>query len=220
MEGRVSAVLLAAGSSKRMGQLKQLLPLKGKPIIRHSLDALLSAGLDDIVVVLGERNPDLINIVGGLPVRVVFNTVPGSDMAESLRTGLRSVDCSSTGILISLADHPMASSATIQVLVSLHHQKPDRILVPRYEMRKGHPVLLPSILLKDIHKGGTLRDVIGKYPERIRPVEVEDRGVVLDIDTMEDYENLLNLAPHESKPGPARPSGLSFQRSARKDILP
>ena len=191
MPHQVSAILLAAGSSRRTGRLKQLLPLKGKPIIRHSLDALLASGIGDIVVVLRSGDPDTIRVVNRLPVYIVFNPIQESDMAGSLRTGLRGVDKSSIGVLVSLADQPLVSAETIKLLAARHCQEPDRIFIPRYETKKGHPVLLPKSLLEDIYSGGTLRDIIKRYPERVSLVPVTDEGVIIDIDTMEEYRKVL-----------------------------
>ena len=174
-----------------MGQLKQLLPLKGKPMMRHSLDTLLSSGIKDIIVVLNSGDSPTVMAVKRFPIRMVFNPVPESDMAESLRAGLRAVAKSSSGILISLADQPLVSVETIKSLVALHGQGPDRILIPQYETKKGHPVLLPKGLLEGIFYGGTLRDIIKKYPERVRLLPVMDKGVLLDIDTVDDYKKIL-----------------------------
>jgi len=174
-----------------MGHLKQLLPLNGKPIIRNGLETLLLSGIEDTVVVLGSGHERIRESVHDLSVKIVFNTDPASDMAESLRTGLRAVVKSSSGILISLADQPLVSAETIKSLVALHGQEPDRILIPQYGTKKGHPVLLPKSLLEDIFYGGTLRDVIKKYPERVCLLPVTDEGVILDIDTVDDYKKIL-----------------------------
>lgn len=173
--------------------MKQLLPLKGKPLMRHSLDTLLSSGIGDIVVVLNNGDSPTAMAVKGSPVYMVFNPVPEGDMAGSLRAGLRAVDKSSSGVLISLADQPLVSVETIKSLVALHGQQPDKILIPQYETKKGHPVLLPKSILEDIFYGGTLRDIINKYPERVRLLPVTDEGVVLDIDTADDYKKLLMM---------------------------
>lgn len=182
-----------------MGQLKQLLPLNGKPMIRHCLDSLVSSGIKEIVVVLGSRNQEMINAVNGRHVRAVFNAVSESDMAESLKTGLRAVDGPSDGILISLADQPLVSSETIITLINTHVREPDKIIIPVYKTKKGHPVLLPKSLLKDIFDGGTLRDIIKKHSERVRLIPVTDEGVVLDVDTVEDYRihKLLFQGKHD-----------------------
>ncbi len=133
----------------------------------------------------------MLKAVRGPSVNIVFNTNTESDMAESLRTALRAVEKSSTGILISLADQPLVSFETLKIFVARHNREPDRILIPQYGTKKGHPVLLPKNLLEDIFTGGILRDIIKKYSERVSLVPVADEGVILDVDTMEDYRKIL-----------------------------
>lgn len=176
--------------------MKQLLPLKGKPMIRHSLDILLSSGIRDIIVVLSSADSPAASAVNTLPIRMVFNPERGSEMAESLRIGLMAAVESSNGILISLADQPLVSAETVKSLLALYGRNPDRILIPQYETKKGHPVLLPKSLLEDIFYGGTLRDIMKKYSEKILLVPVMDEGVVLDVDTLDDYKRVLMMTEH------------------------
>lgn len=173
-----------------MGRMKQLLPLDGKPIIRWCLDSLLSSGLDDIAVVLGPRNAAMDEAIAGLPVTVAFNNSPGSDMSESVRAGLRAITPSSSGVLIALSDHPMVMNETIRILARCHADVPDRIIIPLYKGRRGHPSLFPRSSLAEIFAGATLRDIIRREARNILPVEVPDEGVLTDIDTIEDYRKL------------------------------
>jgi molybdenum cofactor cytidylyltransferase len=88
---RIAALLLAAGRSERMGRCKQLLPLAGKPLVRHCLEALIRAGLQDIIVVLGPKGREIAQVIHDLPVTMVENNGPASDMAGSVRIGLAAV---------------------------------------------------------------------------------------------------------------------------------
>ena len=188
---RVSAILLAAGSSKRMGQPKQLLPLGSKPIIRHCLDNLAAAGIRNTVVVLGQNGSKILDSVKELPVQVVFNKTPDSEMAESVRIGLRTLHGSSSGVLVHLSDHPLVSVETLKSLVQCHVETPDRIIIPLYKGRRGHPTLFPKPVIDEVFDGLNLRDIINRDSSRIRFLNVDDEGVVLDIDTKEDYERIL-----------------------------
>jgi len=190
MPPQVSAIVLAAGSSQRMGRSKQLLPLGPKPVIRHCLDGIISAGILDIVVVLGTDGEEIAAAVSGMPVRTVVNPDPRSDMAGSVRLGLRQADRASTGVLICLADHPLVSSGTIKGLLNVHHSGPDSILIPLYQGRRGHPTLFPRKAIEDIFSLETLRDVIARRAGSVRAMDVDDEGVVLDLDTPEDYERI------------------------------
>jgi molybdenum cofactor cytidylyltransferase len=188
---RVAALLLAAGSSRRMGQSKQLLPLDGKPIIRHCIDTIIAADIDEIIVVLGHDNEELLKTLRGLPVKAMFNEEPGSDMAQSVRIGLRAVNPYASGVLVSLSDHPLISEETLRNLLRFHADAPDKIIIPVYKEKRGHPTLFPRHVIDEIFEGGTLKDLINRDSERIRTVGVIDEGVIIDIDTMQDYERVV-----------------------------
>jgi molybdenum cofactor cytidylyltransferase len=173
-----------------MGRTKQLLPLGPKPIIRHCLDSIVTAGLRDIVVVLGTDRDDVVAAISGTPVKIVVNNDPRSDMAGSVRLGLRQIDPASTGVLICLADHPLVSSRTITELANVHGSGPDNILIPLYHGRRGHPTLFPRKAIEDIFSVETLRDILASRAGSVRTVDVDDEGVVLDLDTPEDYERI------------------------------
>jgi molybdenum cofactor cytidylyltransferase len=177
-----------------MGQLKQLLVLGDKPLIRHCLDSIAASGISDIVVVLGQQGSKLMGAMKGISVKAVFNANPGSDMAESVRIGLRAIDDSATGVLIFLCDHPLVSPETARLLIHLHREDQGKIIIPVYNGKRGHPSLFPMPVLKELSHGQTLREVIKRDLSRIHLVGVPDEGVILDIDTMEDYRKISQRA--------------------------
>jgi len=172
-----------------MGRPKQLLPLNGKSAIRHCLDGIIAAGVQDVVVVLGMNGGEAAAALAGLTVKIVFNKNPGSEMAESVRIGLREID-NPSGILVCLADHPLVSSETMKALIANHARNPHTIVVPRFHGRRGHPTLFPATIAREVFSGLTLRDVLAKHADRITAADVDDEGVVLDMDTKEDYERM------------------------------
>jgi hypothetical protein len=89
-----------------MAQLKQLLPIKNKPVILHCIDAIIASGIDDIIAVVKDDSEALIKLLNGLPLRIVFNRNAESEMAESVRIGLHAAKASSTGVMVCLSDHP------------------------------------------------------------------------------------------------------------------
>ncbi len=175
-----------------MGQLKQLLPLGDKPVIRHCLNSIITAGIQNIVVVLRPQGEDVLAAIQGIPVQIVFNRDLESDMAESVRIGLHTIAESSSGVLVSLSDHPLVRVDTFKKLVHCHLETPDKILIPLYKGRRGHPSLFPKPVIEEIFAGLNLRDIIYKDPGRIRLLDVKDEGIVLDIDTREDYKKILD----------------------------
>jgi molybdenum cofactor cytidylyltransferase len=173
-----------------MGQPKQLLPLRNKPIIRHCLDNLIAAGIKDIVVVLGPRGDEMLNSIKETPIQIVFNRNPESEMAESVRIGLRAITENSAGIMVCLSDHPLISVETLENLMQCFLETPDKIIIPFYNEKRGHPTLFPKHIIKEIFEGSTLRYIIQKDESRLRLLDVQDEGVILDMDTKEDYERI------------------------------
>ncbi len=172
-----------------MGQTKQLLPLGDKPAIRRCVDALLAAGIPDIVVVTGEDN-GIAGALRGLPVTVAVNGAQESDMAESVRVGLKFCDPHSSGVHICLSDHPLVLASTMAALVREHKRAPDSIIIPSSGGYRGHPTLFPLHCVRELFLGGTLRDIVHKDAQRVMLLNTNDDGVVLDMDTPEDYERI------------------------------
>ncbi|HEX9020585.1 MAG TPA: nucleotidyltransferase family protein [Nitrospirota bacterium] len=177
-----------------MGRSKQLLPLNDKPVIRHCFDVLLSAGLDDIVVVVSSPENGVIHALRGLPVTIAVNNAPGSEMAESVRAGLRAIDGYSSGVLVCLSDHPLVSGETIETVLQQHLETPGAIVIPSYQGKRGHPTLFPKQIITEIFFAATLRDIIRNHAQAVRTADVDDEGVILDIDTEENYRVAVEKA--------------------------
>ncbi len=184
---------MAAGLSRRMGMCKQLLPLEGKPVIRHCLDNLLDGGISDIFVVIGTQGYMIAETIRNYPVTVVRTTDPDGDMAASVLTGRAALPQTTSGVMIALADHPLITPQTVALLSAQHGKERDRIIIPVHEGKKGHPTLFPRPILDELTATGTLRDLVMCDPGRLRLVEVPDQGVRLDMDTPEDYQMIAGL---------------------------
>ena len=175
-----------------MGQPKQLLPLHDKPIIRHCLDNLLAANVKNITVVLGHQADEILAVIKEMPVNIVLNNNQESEMAESVRIGLRAVAENSAGVMVCLSDHPLVSVETLKAFMHCFLETPDKIIIPLYKGKRGHPTLFPRNVIKEIFEQKTLRDVIQVDKSRLRFLPVQDKGVMLDIDTNEDYKKIYN----------------------------
>jgi molybdenum cofactor cytidylyltransferase len=173
-----------------MGCLKQLLLLDDKPVIRHCIDNIFAAGIGDVVAVLSGKNEELIKTVKEQPVKITFNENPSSEMVDSVRIGLQAIDPSSSAVLICLSDHPLISVETFQSVFHIHELDPDKIIIPTYNGKKGHPALFPKDIIRAIFSGFTLREIMTRDKERVRLFDVSDEGVILDMDTMKDYREM------------------------------
>ena len=174
-----------------MGQTKQLLLLDEKPVIRHCIDALQSARIAEIVVVVNAGYSGIVDTLRDLPLILAVNTSQDSDMAESVRAGLTAIRQSASGVLICLSDHPLVRPETIEALITEHQNLPDKIVIPCYNGRRGHPSLFPKSILQELQGGGTLRDITRKEPHRVVLIDTGDEGVVLDMDTPEEFHHIV-----------------------------
>lgn len=179
-----------------MGSCKQLLPLNCKPVIIHCIEAMISAAISDIIVVINSDGDAVIEATAGFQVTIARNEDRESDMAESVRVGLGKMAVASTGVIVALTDHPLVSSNTYSLLVERHRMEPDSVIVPVYEGKKGHPTLFSRAILEELKKPLTLRDIIRKHSDKVCEVIVPDRGVTLDMDTRKDYDMMQAIFTH------------------------
>jgi molybdenum cofactor cytidylyltransferase len=178
------------------GRLKQLLPYGDRTAVRRCVETIREGGIERIVAVTAPRD-DLRAAFGGLPARLVANPDPESDMRTSVLLGLGALDTEADVVLICLADHPLVRAATIRALAAEHAARPGAIIAPAYRGRRGHPVLFPRRALDGVAAGLTLREARDSWCGGVRQLDVDDEGVVIDVDTPEEYEWAKALAERE-----------------------
>lgn len=182
----VSAILLAAGQSSRMGSLKQLMPLGNSTILEQTLFNLLGSKITDIVVVLGHKAEDITKKLSGRPVKLVVNPLYRNGMGTSIAAGLKFIDSQAQAVMLVMADQPYVDSATIDRLVEAFDSGGKGIAIPTFKGRRGHPLIFarkykaPLSRLKDDIGG---REIIKENPGDVLEVPVDCEGIVIDIDT-------------------------------------
>ncbi|MBI5633181.1 MAG: nucleotidyltransferase family protein [Nitrospirae bacterium] len=174
-----------------MGQLKQLLPLGSLTAIEHGINSILSGGVSDVVVVIGPDCVGVSSAIAHLSVTIVENPDSGSDMAASVRVGLNSLKDRLSSVLVLPVDHPLVLPDTIKALLAGHQNNPKAIIIPSHNRRRGHPTLFPREIIQEIFESSSLREVVSRHEALIDFLEVEDCGVVLDMDTPEQYALIL-----------------------------
>jgi molybdenum cofactor cytidylyltransferase len=190
VERIVSAILLGAGESKRMGVNKLALPWGGENVLEHCLRTLLQSKVKEVVVVLNDRTRWEVDHARDPRIKVVNNPYYRKGMSTSVRMGLQAIDPKSFGILIALGDQPFLKTRTINAMIDEFTRKRDGIVVPTFRGEKGHPVIFHRRYLKELltlrgDVGG--RSIMEKHVEDVRSVRVKSKGVIKDIDTWEDY---------------------------------
>jgi molybdenum cofactor cytidylyltransferase len=186
----ISAILLGAGGSKRMGVDKLSLPWRRRTVLEHCFGTLLQSEVQEIVVVLGPRNKRVKDQFQGGKAKVVVNLYSKRGMSASIRKGLQTVHPGSTGILIALGDQPFLKTRTINALVHAFDRREEGIIIPSFRGRMGHPVIFHKRYRKELLNlrgdvGG--RTVVERHPEAVKVVRIKSEGVVKDVDTWQDY---------------------------------
>lgn len=193
---KVSAILLGAGESKRMGRDKLLLPWGRETVLEHCLQVLLRSKAIEVVVVLNHRSEEIAHRLNGKKVKILFNPKPEKGMSSSIRKGLRVLDPKSAGILIALGDMPVLTSRTIDVILKAFQKGKGGIILPSFKGRRGHPVLFHRRYKKEL--SGLIGDtggitIVMSHPEDVYVVPVKSKGVIRDIDTWMDYKKELRV---------------------------
>jgi CTP:molybdopterin cytidylyltransferase MocA/xanthine/CO dehydrogenase XdhC/CoxF family maturation factor len=193
---RISAVVLAAGLSRRMGaQNKLLLPLDGKPIVRRVIESVLGAALAEVVVVLGHQAPEVMSAIAGLGVRTVHNPDFASGQVSSVRAGLGALERPTDAVMVCLGDQPLVTSADLLALRRAYTQRPHgSILVPVRGAQRGNPVILDWGSARETLERGTnfgCRHFMDENPDRVYRWPAYNDHFVRDVDEPADYQTLL-----------------------------
>jgi molybdenum cofactor cytidylyltransferase len=187
----IAGIVLAAGFARRMGRQKLLLDLRGKPVVRWSVEAILPhAG--DVVVVTGQDDAAVRAALEGLPVRFALNPRPQAGQGSSIAVGMAALKPWTAAVLIALGDQPRLPDGVIPALVQAREETGRAIAVPVYRGIQGTPVLFAGEVFGELAalSGDTgARAVVQARPERVARVEV-DAPMPLDVDTPEDYARL------------------------------
>lgn len=190
---KLAALILAAGYSSRMGHFKPLLPLENKPVIACSIDNFRRAGIENITVVVGYQAAILQPLLQDMGVRVVVNENYRLGMFSSILAGLETFAHQVEGFYLLPGDIPLVKKRTIQKLGDKYTQTSSSVIYPTLLGKRGHPPLITrkcfqQILAQD--SSGNLRTVLEQFADDSWDVECIDQGILLDMDTPEDYQQM------------------------------
>ncbi len=193
----VAAVILAAGGSTRFGQPKQLLAWGGVPLVAHIADQALAAGLDPVVVVLGNQAEAVRAALGTRPVQTAMNWRWETGLSASVLAGLAALPPETEAAIFLQCDQPLVNADLLRTLVSRFEESNAPIVYPTRADQRRPPVLFARHLFSELasitgDEGG--RVVIARHPNDVATVEVADPDVLADIDTPDDYERLVQIA--------------------------
>ena len=192
----VAAVLLAAGAGTRMGyKAKSLLELDGMPLIRRQIMALQSAGVTELVVVLGHHASEIAPLLQGFAVTLVTNPNPQASPISSQRLGLQSLSGQSDAVLMALADQPLINVQDVLQLMDAFKQRPEgtALLFPRVQGQPGNPVLFTAQVRLDML---ACPPEVGckqwrqQHTPQVHAFDCDNLHFVQDLDTPEDINKL------------------------------
>ncbi len=186
-------ILLAAGSSSRLGMPKQLLDFHGTPMVRHAAETALRAGCGPVVVVLGAVRHEIAEALQGLPVEIVSNDQWAEGMGTSIQCGLRALEGRGVcGAILSLADQPFVTATFLRSLLTRHIETGRNIVAASYAGTVGVPVFFAAEafgLLMALKPAAGCKGVILGHPEDALLIDCAEAAI--DIDTLDDYLAVL-----------------------------
>jgi molybdenum cofactor cytidylyltransferase len=191
----IVAVILSAGESSRMGRPKALLPIDGVRFIEKIVTALRLSRVGKIMVVLGHNAAEMRQKINDLQVDLVINPDYKQGQLTSLRAAIHSIEASNNanrvdGILVHLVDHPYINADLVNLMIERFYETQKLIVVPRYQNRRGHPVIFSKALFGELLAAPLDRGakaVVHAHRDDTLEIDTNDEGAIIDIDTPEEY---------------------------------
>ena len=191
----IHGLLIAAGASRRLGQPKQLVNYRGKYLINHATDQLISSDLNDLKIVLGCKSETIAPLIDSQTV-VWINEKWESGMGSSICLGVEKLNDDVDAVLVSLVDQFYMTSTVINLLIDEFNNNPDKLIVSQYSNGiYGPPAIFPRRLFDDLKvlegdrgAGKSIKSELSNNPDQVIVVNFEKGH--LDIDTPEDLLNL------------------------------
>lgn len=198
----VAAILLAAGRSRRMGAFKPLLPFGELSVAEVCVRSLRAGGAGDVVVVIGHRAAEVRERLSHLPIRFAVNDDAESEMGVSIARGVEQLSSKVAAVLIALVDQPATPPEAIASLLDAHRRTEARLIVPTWNGRGGHPVLVDLCYREELlHLAPArgLRALFEAHGAQVLRLPVDSPYVARDMDTWDDYralhEEILGVSP-------------------------
>lgn len=192
---QIAGILLAAGNSTRMGSPKALLDYKGSTFIDTILNHLHQSGCDPVMSILGHSGDMICKCTDVNQYQCYSNPTPEKGMLSSLKIAIEKLPDQCEGFILALVDHPAVQASTYSELVRAASQNPDRIIIPKFFGSKGHPVFFGKRFFNDLMKTPEqegARLVVHQQMQNVHYLDVEDEGILYDIDTQQELNKWTN----------------------------
>jgi molybdenum cofactor cytidylyltransferase len=186
----ITAIILAAGESKRMGQPKMLLPWSKSTVLQSVIATIQAAGVNDVLVVTGGARNQVEALVGRSAQTIFNEKYAEGEMLSSIQVGLTAKMREASAALICLGDQPQIQERSVRRVCDAFSRSKSNIVVPSYQMKRGHPWLVARALWDELlamKPPQTPHDFLVAHAKKIEYVIVETSTVMEDLDTPEDY---------------------------------
>ena len=189
------AIILAAGESKRMGSPKMLLPFKGFTMIENVIANVSGSKVDNIMVVLGADRDSIVKLIRTKAVNYCYNENYKDGMLSSVMCGFRNIPIDHSAVLVFQGDQPLITPKAINSVIEVYLSSGKGIVIPVYESKRGHPILIDRKYRNEIQKlnpAEGLRSLALKYSDDVLEVNTDVAGILRDFDTYDEYKNEIN----------------------------
>ena len=188
----ISAILLAAGQSKRMaGENKLTKKIQGIPLIKHSVKNILDSSIDELIVVLGHQKEIIEKLIDkNEKIKFVFNKDFESGIASSIKTGLNNLSEKTEAFFVCLGDMPMVNHDIYNLLIKSKDNK--EIIVPTYKGQQGNPVLFDKSMketVMNITGDVGAKKILELNKDKILNLEVNDQSIIKNFNTLDDFNS-------------------------------
>jgi molybdenum cofactor cytidylyltransferase len=195
MDTALAGIVLAAGESRRMGTPKQLLPFGERTILERVVDTLLTAGVGQVIVVLGHLADRVRTVLGDRPVQAIVNEAYRQGMLSSGKCGVQAISTDHNAVLFALGDQPQIDSAVVREVIRAYRAGDAGIVIPRYNGKKGHPIIINLSRYReaiiDLPDSLGLNALMQEYADDVHLIDVTTEDIIHDIDVPEDYTREL-----------------------------
>ena len=197
------AIILAAGESVRMNGPKLILPFGKTTILGSVIESIEKSEIEQIMVVLGSWKKEIESVIMDYSVNSCYNKEFKSGMLSSVICGLGALPVNTEAAMIFPGDQPGISPAVITSMLRAMNEKENGIIIAVHNGRRGHPILIRKKLFKEVgklNKNIGLRELLSKFQDEICEVVTDEKEILHDIDTLEDYNMaLINKTRYDSK---------------------
>ena len=187
----ICAIVLSAGCSTRMGTQKLLLPFGKNTVVSHIVNQFIESEVEETYVVTGHQAEQVTEELSDKPVTIIHNPIYMTGMLSSVRAGVGNISSKYEAMIIALGDQPSVTTKLVNEIVRCYSETRERIIIPEYNGKRGHPLLLSTTFINEILTNFDdvgLRGLLRVHENEIYGMNVSDSSVISDMDYPEDYQ--------------------------------